>query len=355
VGTGAPPTSSPTAVVGPAPTAASADATGATAYRPVPLSPVVPLTVGTLASTSDAGIFIGIERGYFAAEGLEVTPETFAVPTDMIPALGAHRIDVGTAAISSGLYNAIGRDVPLRIVADKGSTASPDWDYVALAVRKDLVDSGQVRDWADLKGLTIAMSGRGASPELQVAKALGKGGHTLADVDLTVLPFPDMLVAFANKGIDAAIIIEPFVSRAVNQGTAVRWKGNWEIYGNQQSGVIIYGPRLVTERRDVGERWLTAYLRAVRDYNDAFGPKRLGREQIVDILTRHTAVKDPRDYEQMRPAGIDPDGKLGVDSMREDLAWYTSAGFVKERVDLAQVIALGFQEYAVRQLGPYPR
>ena len=30
----------------------------------------------------------------------------------------------------------------MRIVADKGSTPGPEWDFVALMVRKDLIDSG---------------------------------------------------------------------------------------------------------------------------------------------------------------------------------------------------------------------
>jgi NitT/TauT family transport system substrate-binding protein len=351
--------SRPAAPPAAAPTAASAPAAreaGSAAYRPVPLSPVVPISVGTLASISDAGIFIGIERGYFQEEGLDVTAEVFTNPPDMIPALGTGRLDIATTSISAGLYNAIGRDVPLRIVADKGSTLGPEWDYVAMVVRQDLIDSGQVRDWPDLKGLTIAVSGRGASPELQVAHALAKSGYTLDDVDLTVLTFPDQLQALTQRSVDAANFVEPFVSRAVNLGAGVRWKGNWELFGGpKQSGIIIYGPRLVNERRDVGERWLTAYLRAIRDYNDAFGPKRQGRERLVEILIKHTAVKDPRDYEQMRPAGIHPDGKLGVDSMREDLAWYESAGYVREQIDLAQVVDTGFQEYAVRQLGPYER
>src|SRR5262249_56672350 len=84
----------------------------------------------------------------------------------------------------------------------QGEHPSPEWDFVSLMVRKDLVDSGQVRDYRDLKGLTIAMAGPAAAPEIEVAKALEKGGLTLADVNLTIVSFPDMIAAFPNKAID---------------------------------------------------------------------------------------------------------------------------------------------------------
>jgi NitT/TauT family transport system substrate-binding protein len=222
-------------------------------------------------------------------------------------------------------------------------------------VRKDLVDSGQVKDYADLKGLTIATTSKGNSTEVDVAKALEKGRLTLADINYVNMSFPDMVSAFANQAIDAGIVIEPFVSRVESQGTAVRWKGTTDFYGNQQIAVIMYGPAFVTERQDVARRFMIAYLRGVRDYNDAFGPKRQGRDEVVQILTKHTTVKDPKDYEQMRPAGLDPDGKVNLDSIRQDLDYYERTGLVPTPVDLAKVIDMSFQEYALQVLGPYQR
>ena len=51
------------------------------------------------------------------------------------------------------------------------------------------------------------MAGEAAAPEIALSKALEKGGLTLADVNLTVLSFPDMISAFANQensGLDRA-------------------------------------------------------------------------------------------------------------------------------------------------------
>ena len=338
---------------------ANSPATSATpaaqASRPAPLNPPVRLKVGTVNATSDAGIFIALDKGYFREEGIEVETENFQTAAQMIAPLGAGQLDIATGAIAAGLFNAAAREVPMRIVADKGSTPSPEWDFVALMIRKDLIDSGQVKDYSDLRGLNFSTTAPGNSTEIELASALAKGGLTLADVTYTPLSFPDMITAFGNRAIDGAIVIEPFISRIESQGTAVRWRGNVDFYGNQQVAVIMYGPALVNERQEVARRWMVAYIRGLRDYNDAFGPAKRGREEVVQILTRHTVVKDPKDYDLMRPAGLDPDGQLVLQSIRDDLAYYERVGLVRERIDLSRVIDTSFQEYAVQQLGPYAR
>jgi NitT/TauT family transport system substrate-binding protein len=338
----------------PAPPAA-APANAIRAYAPSPLSPPATLKVGTINATSDAAIFIALENGYFRDEGLEVELQDFATAALMIPPLATGQLDVATGAVAAATFNAAAREVPLRIVADKGSTPGPDWDFNTLMVRRDLIELGQVKDFSDLKGLTIASNAAGNATEIQVAKALEKGGLTFEDARYTPMSFPEMITAFANRAIDAATVAEPYIARIETLGTAVRWRGNSSVYGNQQVGVVMYGPALVTERQEIGRRWMTAYVRGLRDYNDAFGPQRRGRDEVIQALIKYTVVKDPKDYDQMRPAGLDPDGKLNLQSIRDDLRYYERSGLVKDPIDLSRIVDTSFQEFAVLQLGPYQR
>jgi NitT/TauT family transport system substrate-binding protein len=220
-------------------------------------------------------------------------------------------------------------------------------------IRKDLIDSGKVKDYKDLKGLNLVTSGKGVSPEVSLAFALKKGGLSLSDVNYTNLSFPDMVTAFANKSIDGGIVIEPFVARIVSEGTGVRWKGNYELFGhNQQIAVIVYGPKVLANQ-DVARRWLIGYVRGLRDYNDAFGEKKKGYDEAVQIMIKNTTVKDPKVYDAMKPAGLDPNGKIDRESMQEDLDYYMQSGQVRSQVDLNKLINSSFQEYAVQTLGPY--
>jgi NitT/TauT family transport system substrate-binding protein len=339
-----------------APAASQAGAVAAPAYRPTPLDPPVTVRVGALASGSDAGIFIAHDRGYFAEEGLAVEIVNFGNTADQIAAAFAGQLEVATGTLAANIFNAVARGVNLRVVADKGSTPSPEWDFAPVMIRKELIDSGRVRDYADLRGLSFGRaSARGNISEIILVQALAKAGLTLDDVNTTPLSFPDMVVAFANGAVDGGVVIEPFAARIEGMGTAVRWQGSADFYGNQQIAVIIYGPGLVEERQEAGRRWMTGYVRGVRDYNDAFGPKRKDRDAIVDILIKHTAVKDRATYDQMRPPGLDPDGKVQVQALRDDYAYYEQVGLVRDRIEPTSVLDTSFAEYAVQRLGPYQR
>ncbi len=119
--------------------------------------------------------------------------------------------------------------------------------------------------------------------------------------------------------------------------------------------MIIYGPIFMRDRPELGRRWMTAYVRALRTYNDAFGLKQEGREEVIQALVKHTAVKNRAVYDLMRPPGLDPDGALQLGGLRHDLAFWERGGLVPEPIDLARVLDTSFLDAAVRQLGPYAR
>jgi len=311
------------------------------------------VSIGLLNSSSDGGILIALDRGYFKDQGIELDTQRFNTLVDMVGPVGAGQLDIAAGAPAAGLYNAIGRDVPVRIVADKGGTPSAQWDFTGLVLRKDLIDSGKVKDFKDLKGLKLVTGGKGISPEVALATALKKGGLTLKDIDFEQMGFPDMVTAMANKGIDGGIVIEPFLSSIVASGNGVVWKRNLDLFGhNQQIAIIAYGQKIFSNQ-DLGRRWMVAYIKGLRDYNDAFGPKKNGYDDVVKILAKYTAVKDPNVYAKMTPAGLDPNGKLDLASMQEDIDYYQQAGYLKGTVDLSKLIDTSFQQYALQQLGPY--
>jgi NitT/TauT family transport system substrate-binding protein len=337
------------------PTASTAPTAPATSagYAPTPLNPPVKVSVGLLASTTDSGIFVGQAHGYFQQEGIELDLQHFQTLVDMVAPVSNGQLDVAAGALAAGLYNAAARNIGVRIVADKGQDPSHDWDFSALVIRKALVDSGQVKDYADLKGLKLVTSGRGNSPEVSLATALKKGGLTLQDVNYSQMGFPDMVTSLATGAIDGGIMIEPFISRVLSDGTGVRWKGNVDIMGgDQQVAVIVYSAQFAG-KQDVAQRWMNAYIRGVRDYNDAFGPNRKGYADVVNILAQNTTVTDAKVYDQMVPAGLNPDGKLDVQSMESDLAYYRESGQVKDPVDLSTLVDTSFQTAAVKALGAY--
>ena len=118
---------------------------------------------------SNAGIYIAIEKGYYKEAGIRNELITFASAAKTLPALTAGELDVSAGSPSAGLFNAIAQGAPFRIVADKGQ-ARTGTGYSLLVVRKDLVDSGQVKTLRDLKGRKVAVFAkaiRAATPHYQ--------------------------------------------------------------------------------------------------------------------------------------------------------------------------------------------
>lgn len=315
-------------------------------------APVTVKVGGALGSMSNAGVYVAMAKGYY--QEANIMNELVALQSfnELLPPLATGEIDIGGAGPSAALFSAIERGIRLRIVADQ-NTAFPGRSSVAFMVRKDLVDGGQVKSFADLKGRTIALSARRASLELDLRKVLRMGGLAFEDIKLVLMPFPQMNAAFAGKAIDASFQLEPLVSAAVAQNLAVRWKGLDEITPYRQNGMLVMSEKFAA-RQDVARAWMTAYVRGLRDYNDAV-VKHQGREPVIQALMQHTSVKSRPTYDHMVMVGIHPDGELSVDSIREALGEFRAAGDVKSDIDLGKVIDLSFVRYAQEILGPYRR
>jgi NitT/TauT family transport system substrate-binding protein len=173
-------------------------------------------------------------------------------------------------------------------------------------------------------------------------------------VDMTLLTFPDMEPGFAGGAIDAAIVIEPFLTSIVDHGVGHLWARNDEYYPNQQVGVVLYADEFARERTDVARRTMVAYLKAVRDYNDGFVKGDAAkREAVISALAKHTPVKDRGLYERMVLPGLNPNGAVNAESIAADQEFFLSTGDQQQRVELNQLIDPQFADYAVQVLGRY--
>ena len=331
-------------------------AAGAAALaRPASAQPATKLTVGTTNSNSDAPFFIAEAKGYFREAELDVELIPFDSAAKMVAPLGTGQLDIAAGAPSAGLYNAIERGIDLRIVADKGSTPK-GYGYLPLLVRKSLVDAGKVKSVRDLRGAKVAEVAQATASFCTLNEALKKGGLTYKDVEEVFLGFPDHLTALSSGAIDASITAEPIVTRALETGVAVKLLSNDEFYPNQQIACVLYGGPFVKAKADAARRFMVAYIRAARDYNDALrGGKMAGPAagEVIAILTKYTATRDPAVYRAITPNGNDPNGRLNLVSLRKDLETFKEAGFVKGSIAVEQVVDTSFADAAVKTLGRY--
>jgi NitT/TauT family transport system substrate-binding protein len=272
----------------------------------------------------------------------------------MIAPLGAGQLDVGGGAAASGLYNAVERGIDIRIVADKARNEN---GFQSFLIRKALVDSGQVKGVAELKGRKVAIVAAASTDASRLNDALQSAGLHFGDVDVTYLGFPQQPAAFQNGAIDASVTSEPYVTYITRAGLAVRLEPE-PFFPRAQTAVILYGGEFAKKRADVARKFMKAYLRAVRDYNDALkGGKIAGKDadEIVAILAKYANLKDTEVIRNLGANGCDPDGNVNVESLKRDLEFFKAQGQVKGTTAVEQVLDRSFAEAAVKELGPYRR
>ena len=311
--------------------------------------------VGIVGASSDAPFFIADAKGYFSAEGLALELTSFDSGAKMVAPLGTGDLDAGGGAVSVGLYNAVKRGVGLKIVADKVHYG-PGYGFASLLVRKELVESGKFKSYGDLKGLRVALSGVGIGDESVLNEALKRGGLKWGDAAPVYMGFAQHPPAMANGAIDASITNEPTSTFIQRQGSAIRFAGNDEFYPNQQTAVLLYGEPFIKNRRPVALKFMRAYLRAVRFYNDALADGRLAGPNgpdVVSILTKYSALKDADLYRVITPPAIDPNGVVNVESLTKDWQFFKDTGQLDGKVGPADIVDTSFAAEAVKALGPY--
>ena len=189
--------------------------------------------VGTVRSISTVAILWAVEKGYFKQYEIKVVNENLDTAANSIALLAQNQLQIVEGGISAGYFNALEKNLPVTMVLDRVS--SPIGHNLML--RPDLKD--KITSLRALKGRTIASNGLGGVSTYEVGKLLETEGLTLSDVDVKVLPFTQYAIAFANKAIDAAIVIPPFTAQLAEGGLAVNFKSPDELVTPQPMTIAV--------------------------------------------------------------------------------------------------------------------
>jgi NitT/TauT family transport system substrate-binding protein len=294
--------------------------------------------LGDLLALGNVGVYVAIEKGYFKNLGIRNEISTFPSAAKAMPALGTGELEVSVGAATAGLFNAIAQGATFRIVADKGQTG-PGKGYVYLTVRKDLVDSGQVKTVRDLKGRKIAAFAKGAVQDYLMGKMAEEVGLTIRDLDLTYMGAPNQLAAYKAKAIDAAQVNEPWGANFEAEKVAVRFRTPDQVkgLGNVQIGVIMYAGKFIRDRRPVAQRWMDAYIKGCRFYLE----KGIHDAEILAILEKYTKVP-ARTIEAAIPQFQDPDGRPNLKSLADQIQWFAANGYLPKAIEVEQAVDLSF-------------
>ncbi|MGW3614699.1 ABC transporter substrate-binding protein [Micromonospora sp. NPDC005163] len=174
----------------------------------------VKIDVGGLPLAALAPLYLGIDKGFFADEGLEVTPQQAQGGAALLPAVVSGDMEFAYSNTAS-LITASVKGLPVQIVANGNDETNDIKKASSTVVSKG---GGPIRQPADLAGKTIAVNTLNNVGDITIKAALEKSGVDISGLKFVELPFPDMLPALEAGRVDAVWLVTPFTQTAKDAG-----------------------------------------------------------------------------------------------------------------------------------------
>lgn len=234
--------------------------------------------VADTAGMPSAFLQYGVNEGYFEAEGLDVTVDVSIGGAAAVPAVvNGETQFAGSNTVSAIL--AASKGLPITIVAAGTRTvADPAEDFARIVAST----SSGVEDVSDLEGATIAVNTLENINDVVIMTLMEDAGADRTQVKFAEMGFSDMLPAVANGQVDGALLIEPFVTMALDQGAVEVASPYAESRADMMVGTYMTSEEYAAESPEVVEafqRGIDATGQAIADDPDAF------RDALPEVTT----------------------------------------------------------------------
>lgn len=177
--------------------------------EPAPAGPLEKsrITVAILPTVEIAPLELAIRQKYFAAEGLDVTVTIAGSGQQTVEGMVNGQYDIVFSTYPPLILAQAKHITDVKLVA-ANSAAAPGTAMLVTGKASTL------RTAADLVGRKVAVTAKGTMSELMVRSAVATDHAEPDAVTFVEMPFPDMPTALDRGTIDAAMIVEPFVTAA---------------------------------------------------------------------------------------------------------------------------------------------
>jgi NitT/TauT family transport system substrate-binding protein len=167
---------------------------------------ITDITVDVVPATGAAGIYIAEDDGFFAAAGLNVTIRSSVSAADTVPDLLRGTADITLGQWTTAIQLEAG-GTKLKALA-AGNSGGPGLEEVVT------LPHSPVTSLAQLAGKTVAVNASAGLTQLLVESIVAPYAPATPP-RFTVVPFPQMGTALATHRVDAAFMIEPYLSEAL--------------------------------------------------------------------------------------------------------------------------------------------
>jgi NitT/TauT family transport system substrate-binding protein len=301
------------------------------------------VTVGGIQLATNAPLFIAMDKGYFAEQGIKVAVTWFTAASSVFSAVVSRDVDLGATGITAATFNLAAKG-GFKIIG--GTTRdAPHFPLNAVLVSNKAWDAGFTR-LDQMGGKRFAMTTAGSTHHYAIGIMAASHGVPLNTVQLVPLEsYGNIGAALQSGQVDAAILPPALSARMLDAKSAhfLAWTGD---EAPQQQGIVCASPRTLAARRDTIVRFMRAYAEAAAEYNrnfnqlDAAGNPVKGAEYgpLIDIIARGAGIKPAVAEGQV--AYIIADLRPDEADIRRQIAFWQGAGLVSKDADFKNLFDL---------------
>jgi NitT/TauT family transport system substrate-binding protein len=300
--------------------------------------------IGVLRLSSSAPVFIAQDKGYFRDAGLEIELKFFDAAQPIAVATTSGDVDVGITAFTAGLYNLAGKGT-LKVIGGM-SRERAGYPLIGYFAGNNAYASG-LKTPKDLAGKRVAVTQVGSSFHYSLGLLADKYGFKLGDVKVIPLQsLSNAAAALKGETVDAALLPVSTARKLMDDGGAklLGWVGDetpWQL------GAVFASPKTLSNRPLV-TKLLAVLEHADREYHDVIlvaikdgsAPINEKTKPLLDIIAKYTNL--PVEQVVGNCAYIDPDGRLDVTNVDNQIKWLQERGFVDKGFGADAIIAKDF-------------
>lgn len=301
-------------------------------------------SIGVLRLSSSAPVFIAQDKGYFREAGLDVELKFFDAAQPIAVATTSGDVDFGVTAFTAGLYNLAGKGV-LKVIGGM-SREKAGYPLIGYFASNNAYAAG-LKTPKDLAGKRVAMTQVGSSFHYSLGLLADKYGFKLSEVKIVPLQsLSNAAAALKGETVDAALLPISTARKLMDDGGAkfLGWVGDetpWQL------GAVFASPKTLTNKALV-TKLLGALAKADREYHDVIlasmkdgkAPINDKTKPLLEIIAKYTNL--PVEQVVGNCAYIDPEGKLDVKNVDNQIKWLQDQGFVDKGFDANTIIAKEF-------------
>jgi NitT/TauT family transport system substrate-binding protein len=304
-----------TAACGASDSGSSASADGGTTHVKVGVIPIVDV----------APIYLGVEQGFFKNHDIDLELVQATGGAALLPGVVAGDFQFAFSNVTSTLL-AGSQNIPVRMVAEgNSSTGDPATDFAGIVVKGD----SPIQTPADLAGKTVAINNLKNINDVTTRALVEQDGGDPASIKFVELAFPDMAAAVANGDVDAAVVVQPFLSVTKGQGDRVIGAPYADAVDNLTVATYFTSQQYIQQNADVVDNFQAAIKESLQYAQD-------NPDEVRRIVTTYTSIDQATAAQIALPAFPQ---EIDVDSVKEVADLMQKYGITEDTVDVDSLLA----------------